>query len=139
MTVLRATVRYNHELGEFELRCEDCAAKTNVAAYWPLALEFWDPKRGMVRCRACGLEQDAKRKRAKRVSAEYQELERERIAKWRADHPDYARTMSRIYRSQHTDQRRAADRAYHVAHREERVAAMRERRRRKALAKERAA
>lgn len=48
--------------GEWELRCNDCAKKS-VARYWPLTLEFWLPKLGMSRCRACWLERRAARDR----------------------------------------------------------------------------
>jgi len=45
-------VRYDHDLGEFQLRCGDCARR-GMNAYWPLTLDFWAPKHGMNRCRAC--------------------------------------------------------------------------------------
>ena len=47
--------------GEFALRCEGCAAKHQVGGrYWPMTTEFWDPHRGMTRCRACWREKDAR-------------------------------------------------------------------------------
>lgn len=45
-------VRWRDDLG-FELRCEDCAYRRQFACFWPLTREFWDPERGMSRCRAC--------------------------------------------------------------------------------------
>ncbi len=48
----RSPVRWNTALEEFELRCEQCAAN-RTPCYWPLTTEFWSPKQGMSRCRAC--------------------------------------------------------------------------------------
>lgn len=45
-------VRFDRELGEFQLRCADCARRGGQA-YWPLTLDFWSPKHGMSRCKAC--------------------------------------------------------------------------------------
>ena len=50
--ILKATVRYREDT--FELRCERCAAlRKGNRGYWPLTLEFWNPKRSMTKCRAC--------------------------------------------------------------------------------------
>lgn len=61
MTAARLTpsVRYRRLLhgvkfkeGEFLLRCGSCWA-AKEACYWPLTLEFWNPRQGLTRCRAC--------------------------------------------------------------------------------------
>lgn len=51
--VRRVSIRYDKAEGEFEARCEMCAASGQTKAYWPLTLEFWDPKIGLQNCRAC--------------------------------------------------------------------------------------
>ena len=55
MTRLDHGVRYDPGEREFLLRCSECAAKGRNA-YWPLTLEFWNPKDGLQRCRACSRE-----------------------------------------------------------------------------------
>jgi hypothetical protein len=58
-------VRYRADVG-WELRCDGCAYRRNQVCYWPLTHEFWDPDRGMGRCRACWNER-TKTNRAKRM------------------------------------------------------------------------
>lgn len=38
--------------GTWELRCESCS-HLREQSYWPLTTEFWNPRAGMTRCRAC--------------------------------------------------------------------------------------
>lgn len=64
MTVHRG-VRFREDVG-WELRCEGCAYRRNQVCYWPLTHEFWDPERGMGRCRACWNER-TRTNRAKRM------------------------------------------------------------------------
>lgn len=45
-------VRYDRDLEEFQMRCGDCSRR-GLNAYWPMTLEFWEPKHGLTRCRAC--------------------------------------------------------------------------------------
>jgi flagellar motility protein MotE (MotC chaperone) len=62
---VRATprgVRYDPDLGEFQMRCGDCSRRSE-RAFWPLTLEFWEPKHGMNRCKACHNEIKARRVR----------------------------------------------------------------------------
>ena len=59
-----AGVRWDPDMGEFQLRCTDCASKGRTA-YWPLTPEFWQPDWGMTRCRACWNERKAARQRAR--------------------------------------------------------------------------
>ena len=58
-------VRYRDDTG-FELRCDDCAGRQDGnPIYWPVTLEFWNPKAGMGRCRACWWALFRKRERNK--------------------------------------------------------------------------
>lgn len=43
-------IRYRPEGWEF--RCGSCA-RQGKQSYWPLTPEFWSPRLGMARCRAC--------------------------------------------------------------------------------------
>ena len=43
--------RWREDVG-FEARCPDCAT-SGGARFWPITTEFWDPNRGMTRCRGC--------------------------------------------------------------------------------------
>lgn len=63
-------VRWREDTG-WEFRCGDCA-KAQDACFWPLADEFWDKARGMVRCRACwrALDRRASRESYARLSPE---------------------------------------------------------------------
>lgn len=47
-----AGIRYDAEHGEFLLRCASCT-KRHLPSFWPLTLEFWNPRVSMIRCRAC--------------------------------------------------------------------------------------
>ena len=71
-------VRFRH--GEFQLRCQACKASSRGSYYWPITLEFWDPDRGMARCRACW--------------ATYQRL---RMAAQRARDPEIQKRKRRQY------------------------------------------
>ena len=73
--------------GEFSLRCRGCAAKHEMGGrYWPLSVEFWNPVRGMTRCRACWNERDAKAART-----------------YQARHPERVREIKRRYASEARD------------------------------------
>ena len=56
--------------GEFYLRCGKCW-EANLACYWPLTLEFWEPKLGLTRCRACWATYRRRQKRARHSDARY--------------------------------------------------------------------
>ena len=120
MTVVRSTVRFRD--GGFELRCEYCAARTNVAAYWPLTTEFWYPSK-MARCKACYQEDDRLRHRArgKAARAAYQR-------EWRSRNPGYNAAATALSRRMNPEAKRESDRRYEAANRERRNAANRERR-----------
>ena len=51
--VRRVSIRYDAKEGEFQARCESCVASGRSKGYWPMTLEFWDPKLGLQNCRAC--------------------------------------------------------------------------------------
>jgi len=63
--------------GEFELRCMDCA-QGDHGAYWPLTLEFWNPRRGMQRCRACWTAKRRRDEHARRLANPASTRERNR-------------------------------------------------------------
>ncbi len=52
-------IRWRADTG-WELRCQSCAARRREC-YWPLEPygEFWYPKRGLQRCKACFRDRDA--------------------------------------------------------------------------------
>jgi hypothetical protein len=60
----RAGIRFFPDTG-WELRCETCS-HDREQSYWPLTLEFWNPKQGMTRCRACWTALARDRRRAGR-------------------------------------------------------------------------
>lgn len=55
-------IRWRSDVG-FEMRCDECARRGQSRTYWPLDLEFWRPRAGLARCRACQLEDNARRER----------------------------------------------------------------------------
>lgn len=81
MSIRRVSVRFNkHESAVrgsevWEMRCDSCASAGQTKAWWEIDSEFWDPRSGLQRCRAC----NATRKRM----AHRQTVE-ERRAKQRA-------------------------------------------------------
>lgn len=86
-------VRWSLELG-WELRCEYCA-RAKVASWWPLTLEFWNPDKGMTRCRACwnAYVRAARRSaeaRARRIAATPPRVLAERQEERRAYHREWA-------------------------------------------------
>jgi hypothetical protein len=55
-------VRWREDTG-FEGKCDDCRE------YWPLDVEFWSLKHGLVRCHACHLEVRRQRESGRRRTA----------------------------------------------------------------------
>lgn len=98
MSIRRVSVRYNRREDEWEMRCDTCVSSGQTKGWWPLSLEFWDPKSGLQRCRAC-------LNTAKR-------LKRRQTA-------DERRAKQRAYYYDHRAQRLAWRKAYHAKHREE--------------------
>jgi hypothetical protein len=133
-----AGVRLSPE-GEWELRCPSCADKS-VARYWPLTVdgrvsfEFWSPKYGMSRCRACWMERKAVRNRerwrsdpawreAKLAANREQERARARFAyaeRWAALRADPVKYEA--YKAEKRERQRIASANYRARQRE-RVAA----------------
>lgn len=62
--LIRSNVRWEREMDEPQLRCESCATKGGPY-WWPLTKEFWDPRLGFARCRAC---HNAARRKARRAA-----------------------------------------------------------------------
>jgi len=84
-------VRYRPDIGPngeggFEMRCAICAAR-GVEAYWPLDLEFWNPNKGLTKCKSCWNAYERSRHRRQEVkvktSAEQREYKREWAARKR--------------------------------------------------------
>jgi hypothetical protein len=119
-------VRYDRELGEFLLRCDDCSMEKAGPRFWPLTLEFWQPAQGLRRCRACLAVRRSVRDRA-RFSADADLRERKRLAS-----KEYRQTMRKIYykdayaRLKADPVRLAAKRAYERERQRQRRAQMRE-------------
>lgn len=61
-------IRWREDTG-WEFRCGDCAQKEE-ARFWPLTDEFWDKRRGMLRCRACWRDLDRRVSRERHASSE---------------------------------------------------------------------
>jgi hypothetical protein len=115
-------VRYRADTG-FEMQCALCRS------WWPLALEYWNVRAGLVRCKSCwrayfrakergyrSVEAVAEAKReAGRVaywSNREQNLEAQR--RWRAAHKDYTRAYNRAYRERHKAKLAEQHRAYYA-------------------------
>jgi hypothetical protein len=88
-------VRWDPEMGEFEAQCGDCAAAAR-RSYWPLTRDFWDPRLGVQRCRAC---QNTRRRLARRAKID-------------------VRAKARAYYHGHREHRLAWRKAWHAANRE---------------------
>lgn len=58
--------------GEPEMRCEQCHS------WWPLTDDFWYPRRGWHRCRACSRENRKVRARLRRYRYYWCHVEQER-------------------------------------------------------------
>ena len=82
---------------EFELRCTMCQD------WWPITTEFWQPKNGMQRCKACWREYHRIKQRV------YSADERHRLA---------THYRNRINYAEHREARRAANHAWKMANRE---------------------
>lgn len=80
------------------MRCDPCASSGQTRAYWPITREFWDPRSGLQKCRAC---HNLARRLARRQT------------------PDERRAKQRAYYREHRDHRLAWRKAYHAAHRDE--------------------
>lgn len=85
MKTYQAPVRWNEELG-WLLRCDVCVLVKSGTAWWPLTDEFWDPRHGMTRCRACWRARDRDWHRKMRP-----EVVRAHAAKYRAYKAEWAR------------------------------------------------
>jgi hypothetical protein len=95
---MRSNVRYDKAEGEFLLRCPSCAAAGQTRSYWPITREFWDPRSGLAKCRAC---HNTAKRLARRQTAE--EL----------------RAKQKAYYWEHRDHRLKWRKAYHQLHKDE--------------------
>lgn len=86
---VRSTVRYREDTG-WECQCPECSE------YLPLDAEFWEPKRGMTRCRGCWRANDRAVQRARyRASPEWAEKKRQKARQYRRE-TSYERTRARL-------------------------------------------
>ncbi len=120
MSTSRVAIRYREE---WEARCETCNS------WWPLDGEFWQPKNGMVRCKACWREYFRLKERG-RTSDEavaeqkraanrlrYAEHRQERLARnraWKAANPDKVLAYRRKTYAANRAKRAAESRAYYA-------------------------
>ena len=90
-------VRWDPGEGEWILKCDECAAKQSTKYYWPLSLEFWNP-RTMQRCRACDKERRARLTREKRrADAVFTNQERLRNRVYYRENKDTLRSKHTLY------------------------------------------
>lgn len=97
-----AAVRWRDDTG-WEYRCESCAT-AHRQQFWPLTREFWDPSRGMQRCRACFAEAQA---RAARERYRSSEAYREAIKAKRREARRASREANRIVDAINLERRKA--------------------------------
>jgi hypothetical protein len=102
-------VRWNPDLGEFELQCADCRDRGD-ASFWPITLEYWRPQR-TTRCRGCWLVYDRTKRRAARQDPEVRAREAAAVAAWRKRNPGYNVETAQLWREQNRERKRASDRA----------------------------
>lgn len=93
-------VRWREDTG-WEFRCEDCSARARAGSFWPLDFDFWDPRAGMQRCRACWAAH-VRRRRLERDLAQ----------------PGYSQRWQRRYYRENRAQILRTKRAYYYAHRD---------------------
>lgn len=67
---MTAPIRWRVETG-FEFRCESCVQRGGTTVFWPLTDEFWTPRHGMTKCRACQLDYWRKKQKRLRTKADY--------------------------------------------------------------------
>ena len=97
MSIRRVSVRYDKAEDEFIMRCDACAAAGKQKAWWPISLEFWEPRSGLQKCRAC---LNLAKRLARRKTAEEK------------------RAAQRAYYYAHRDHRLAWRKAYYAEHSE---------------------
>lgn len=101
-------LRWNPDVEAFEAKCLTCSE------WWPLDLTAWQPKNGLVRCRACWVtyhrNHEAGRRRDESVRAARLEAMRlkyranrtvhlEASRRWKAAHRDYVTAYNRTWRA----------------------------------------
>lgn len=85
MSSYETPVRWRDDVG-WEKRCDECAKRDTDARFWPLTLEFWNPKKSMRRCRSCQRALEAKAARAKYLAnTTFRERRLNNARKYRAE------------------------------------------------------
>lgn len=120
--VTHRIVRYREDTG-FEMKCALCES------WWPVSLEYWNAKAGLVRCKSCwrayfrakergyrSVEAvaEAKREANRLVYWANRDERREKQRVWRAAHPEQMRAYSARYRERHRAKLTAMNRAYYA-------------------------
>lgn len=115
-------VRYRDDTG-FEMQCALCRG------WWPLSLEYWTPKSGLVRCKGCWRAYFRAKERGYRSVEAVAQAKRDagRLAywvnrdanlaaqrRWRAAHREETSAYNRAYRAAHKAELAAKRRAYHA-------------------------
>lgn len=103
MSGRRAGIRFRKDTG-WEFRCESCATN-DVERYWPLTLEFWDPNKGMSRCRACWVDYA---RRARRRSPLRDAVRSEAVRTYQREWAARRRAQQRADEGRRPYERRAA-------------------------------
>ena len=115
MSVNRVSVRYDRAEGEFTMQCPSCLSAGGTKAYWPLTLEFWDPRNGMQRCRACHVLSRRKARMEKQTPEQRREKQR---AYYYANRPQRL-AWRKQYHSLNHERINAARRAKYAAAKEQ--------------------
>lgn len=90
-------VRWNEELECFEMKCESCFARRGRhpgGSYWPLTLEFWDPREGLQRCRACIAEDKRNKEKERRQECRQDPARCAALRHYHNDHPAWKRAAA---------------------------------------------
>jgi hypothetical protein len=117
-------LRWRPDTG-FEYRCEDCAQANDRIRFWPLDTEFWNPKRGFRRCRACWEAKDRAAARANWQANKARRMENDRRY-YRANRDWILPKRAAHYQETKTE-RQAYNRAYYARNREKMILAERAR------------
>lgn len=120
-------VRWREDTG-WELRCPDCAKRSDGPHYWPLTDEFWDKNAGMSRCRACQREARNRRDRTRyQADPAYRDKALRKTREDRRNNPEVARIKRQVYYEENRERLIAQQHDRYWADPEPKRAAMRER------------
>lgn len=107
-------VRWDDGLDEVQIQCGDCA-RAGRKSYWPGTREFWVPRLGFQRCRAC---HNTRRRLARRAAMDANAKQR---AYYR-EHREHRLDWVRQYREANRERINALRRARYAARKSEAAA-----------------